>query len=421
MVADAPRQGLAFIYITTLFFIWGAVTSVNDVLIPAVKEIFTLTDTQGFLTQFAFFMAYGVVSLPAALVVSRLGAARSIILALAIMVVGCLLMPVATHWRTYTIVLVALFVIASGITLLQVSANPLSAVLGPSEKSHFRLVLSQAFNSLGTVIGPYVAAHTLLQGGLFSGGEATEAKIVESLGRIDLAYYFIAGVIVLLAIFLFSVRGRIAAAAPAADASAASVGAAFRSKWAMLGAATIFLYVGAEVSIGSTMVNFLEQPDILGLAAVEAGKLVSLYWLGAMVGRFLGSGLLTRIPASGLLLFVAGAAAVLCLIVSQIAGQPAAVLAISIGLFNAIMFPVIFTLTLERSRAPAASVSGLLCMAIVGGALVPLVFAYVADITASRSIAFQVPMLCYLLIAAFALAAARAPIVARAATPTVGH
>jgi FHS family L-fucose permease-like MFS transporter len=421
MVAEAPRQGLAFVYITTLFFIWGAVTSVNDVLIPAVKEIFTLTDTQGFLTQFAFFMAYGVVSLPAALIVSRLGAARSIILALAIMVVGCLLMPVATHWRTYTIVLVALFVIASGITLLQVSANPLSAVLGPPEKSHFRLVLSQAFNSLGTVIGPYVAAHTLLQGGLFSGGEATDAKIIESLGRIDLAYYFIASVIVLLAIFLFSVRGRIAAAAPAADASATSVGAAFRSRWAMLGAATIFLYVGAEVSIGSTMVNFLEQPDILGLAAVEAGKLVSLYWLGAMVGRFLGSGLLTRIPASGLLLFVAGAAAVLCLIVSQIAGQPAAVLAISIGLFNAIMFPVIFTLTLERSRAPAASVSGLLCMAIVGGALVPLVFAYVADITASRSIAFQVPMLCYLLIAAFALAAARAPIVSRTVAPTAGH
>ncbi|WP_420137390.1 sugar MFS transporter [Sphingomonas sp.] len=421
MAANAPRQGLAFVYITTLFFIWGAVTSVNDVLIPAVKEIFTLTDTQGFLTQFAFFMAYGVVSLPAALVVSRLGAARSIILALAIMVVGCLLMPVATHWRTYTIVLVALFIIASGITLLQVSANPLSAVLGPPEKSHFRLVLSQGFNSLGTVIGPYVAAHTLLQGGLFSGGEASEAKIVESLGRLDLAYYFIAGVIVLLAIFLFSVRGRITAAAPAVDKDAASIGAAFRSKWALLGAGAIFLYVGAEVSIGSTMVNFLEQPNILALSAVEAGKLVSLYWLGAMIGRFLGSGLLTRIPASRLLLFVAAVAAILCLIVSQIDGRAAAVLAIAIGLFNAIMFPVIFTLTLERSRAPAAAVAGLLCMAIVGGALVPLVFAYVADITTSRSTAFQVPMLCYLLIAGFALAAARAPVVARAAAPAAGH
>ncbi|WP_240320891.1 sugar MFS transporter [Sphingomonas crusticola] len=421
MATTAPRQGLAFVYVTTLFFIWGAVTSVNDVLIPAVKEIFTLTDTQGFLTQFAFFMAYGIVSLPAAAVVSRLGASRSIIVALAVMVVGCLLMPVATHMRTYTIVLIALFVIASGITLLQVAANPLSAVLGPPDKSHFRLVLSQAFNSLGTVVGPYVAAHTLLQGGLFDGGEASEAKIVESLGRIDTAYYFIAAVIVLLAVFLFSVRGRLAAAAPEIDADAAGVGAAFRSKWALLGAAAIFLYVGAEVSIGSTMVNFLEQPNILGLAAVEAGKLVSLYWLGAMVGRFLGSALLTRLPANWLLTFVAGVAAILCLVVSQISGQPAAVLAISIGLFNSIMFPVIFTLTLERSSAPAPATSGLLCMAIVGGALVPLLFAYVADVTASRSLAFQVPMICYLLIAGFALSAGRARIVAEGDVPVSSH
>jgi FHS family L-fucose permease-like MFS transporter len=420
VATQASRQGLAFVYVTTLFFIWGAVTSVNDVLIPAVKAIFTLTDTQSFLTQFAFFMAYFVMSLPAAALVSRLGAARSIILALAVMVVGCLLMPVATSMRTYTIVLFALFVIASGITLLQVSANPLSAVLGPPEKSHFRLVLSQAFNSLGTVIGPYLAAHTLLRGGLFDGGPPTEARIVESLGRIDTAYYFIAAVIVLLAIFLFSVRDRIGNAAPAID-SHGGVGAALASKWALLGAAAIFLYVGAEVSIGSAMVNFLEQPDILGVAAERAGKLVSLYWLGAMIGRFLGSGLLTRIPAGRLLTFVAGVAALLCLILTQIHGHQAAAIAISIGLFNAIMFPVIFTLTLERSTAPAPATSGLLCMAIVGGALVPLLFARVADLTASRSVAFLVPMVCYVLIALFALAAGRARIVAEADPAVASH
>ena len=419
MESSASRQGLAFVYVTTLFFIWGAVTSVNDVLIPAVKEIFTLTDTQGFLTQFAFFMAYFVVSLPAAAVDQKLGSARSIILALAIMVVGCLLMPVATHVRSYTIVLVALFVIASGITLLQVAANPLSAVLGRPERSHFRLVLSQAFNSLGTVIGPYLAAHTLLQGGLFDGGEPTEAKIVESLGRIDVAYYFIAGVIVLLAIFLFTARDRIANAAPTLETHSGSIWTALGAPWAVLGAGAIFLYVGAEVSIGSTMVNFLEQPDILAIAAVEAGKLVSLYWLGAMVGRFLGSGLLTIIPAGRLLTFVAAVAALLCLIVSQIHGHPAAIIAISIGLFNSIMFPVIFTLTLERSTAPAPATSGLLCMAIVGGALMPLVFAKVADLTASRSTAFLVPMACYLVIAAFAIAAGRARIV-QEADPAVG-
>lgn len=421
MASSAPRQGLAFVYVTTLFFIWGAVTSVNDVLIPAVKEIFTLTDTQGFLTQFAFFMAYFVVSLPAAAVDQKLGSARAIILALAIMVVGCLLMPVATHVRSYTIVLVALFVIASGITLLQVAANPLSAVLGPLERSHFRLVLSQAFNSLGTVVGPYLAAHTLLQGGLFAGGEPTEAKIVESLGRIDIAYYFIAAVIVLLAIFLFSVRDRIANAAPTLETHTGGIGAALGAKWALLGAGAIFLYVGAEVSIGSTMVNFLEQPNILAIAAAEAGKLVSLYWLGAMIGRFVGSFLLTLVPAGRLLTFVAGVAALLCLTVSQILGAPAAVIAISIGLFNSIMFPVIFTLTLERSTAPAPATSGLLCMAIVGGALMPLLFARVADATASRSTAFLVPMACYLLITLFALAAGRARIVAEADAPVTSH
>ena len=419
MASSAPRQGLAFVYVTTLFFIWGAVTSVNDILLPAVKEIFTLTDTQGFLTQFAFFMAYFVVSLPAAAVDQKLGSARSIILALGIMVLGCLLMPVATHVRSYSIVLVALFVIASGITLLQVAANPLSAVLGAPEKSHFRLVLSQAFNSLGTVVGPYLAAHTLLQGGLFDGGAPTEAKIVESLGRIDVAYYFIAAVIVLLAIFLFSARDRITNAAPNLEGSGGGIGQALGSKWALLGAGAIFLYVGAEVSIGSTMVNFLEQPNILAIAAAEAGTLVSLYWLGAMIGRFVGSGLLTVVPAGRLLTLVAGVAALLCLTVSQIHGHPAAVIAISIGLFNSIMFPVIFTLTLERSTAPAPATSGLLCMAIVGGALMPLVFAKVADMTASRSTAFLVPMACYILITLFAIAAGRARVV-QEADPAVG-
>ncbi len=182
----------------------------------------------------------------------------------------------------------------------------------------------------------------------------------------------------------------------------------------MLGASAIFLYVGAEVSIGSTMVNFLEQPNILGVEAIRAGQLVSLYWLGAMVGRFIGSALLTRIPAASLLSLVASVAALLCLTVSQISGHNAAVLAISIGLFNSIMFPVIFTLTLERSTAPAPATSGLLVMAIVGGALVPLVFARVADATVSRSTAFFVPMICYLLIASFALFARRARIGAEA-------
>ncbi|KQZ73231.1 MFS transporter [Sphingopyxis sp. Root214] len=406
----ATRSGTAwtFAYVTMLFFVWGAVTAVNDILIPAVKAIFALSDTESFLTQFAFFMAYGVVSLPAAAIMGRLGAANSIIVALATMIVGCLIMPLATVVREYSIVLVGLFVIASGITLLQVAANPLSASLGRPERSHFRLVLSQAFNSFGTVIAPYLAARTLLQGGLFEDGPVTEAKIAYSLGRIDVAYVFIAAVIAVLAMFLYRVRHEITAAAPAVE-TGARVSSAFASPWALAGALAIFLYVGAEVAIGSAMVNFLEQPDVFAISAVQAGSFVSLYWLGAMIGRFIGSGLLYKLPAGPLLAVAAVAAALLCLTISQISGPAAGVLAISVGLFNSIMFPVIFSLTIERSTAPASATSGLLCMAIVGGALVPLVFAQVADASGSRSLAFLVPMACYLVIALFGWRAARAP------------
>jgi len=411
----AGRSGTAwtFAYVTMLFFVWGAVTAVNDILIPAVKAIFALSDTESFLTQFAFFMAYGVVSLPAAAIMGRLGAANSIVAALATMIIGCLIMPFATIVREYAIVLVGLFVIASGITLLQVAANPLSASLGRPDRSHFRLVLSQAFNSLGTVIAPYLAARTLLQGGLFEAGQVTEAKIAYSLGRIDVAYIFIAAVIAVLAMFLYRVRHEITAAAPPVE-TGARVSSAFASPWALAGALSIFLYVGAEVAIGSAMVNFLEQPDVFAISAVQAGSLVSLYWLGAMIGRFVGSGLLYRLPAGPLLAVAAVAAALLCLTISQISGPAAGVLAISVGLFNSIMFPVIFSLTIERSTAPASATSGLLCMAIVGGALVPLVFAGVADASGSRFLAFLVPMACYLVIALFGWRAARVPARAQA-------
>jgi FHS family L-fucose permease-like MFS transporter len=403
----AGRSGSAFAYVTVLFFIWGAVTSVNDVLIPAVKQVFSLTDTESFLTQFAFFMAYGIVSLPAAALLTRLGSSRAIVTALGVMVLGCLLMPLATGLRVYGGALLALFVIASGITLLQVAANPLSAALGDPKRSHFRLVLSQTFNSVGTVVGPYLAAHTLLRGGLFDGGEATEAKIAYSLSRIDLAYGVIAAMIVLLAVLIWRKRGLIDGATNAQEEQA-SVLRALGDRWALFGALAIFLYVGAEVSIGSTMVVFLEQRDVLAVSAVQAGSMVSLYWGGAMVGRLLGSMLLLRAPAGPLLALFALAAAGLCLAVSGMSGPAAGYAAISVGLFNSIMFPVIFTLTIERSRAPSSATSGLLCLAIVGGALVPLAFAGVADATGSRFTAFLVPLACYGVIALFGLLAARA-------------
>jgi FHS family L-fucose permease-like MFS transporter len=363
------------------------------------------------LTQFAFFMAYGIVSLPAAALVARLGYPRSIILALGIMIAGCLCIPLATHEDTFALVLAALFIIASGITILQVAANPLAALLGPAQRSHFRLTLSQAFNSLGTAIAPYLASSVILTGGMFAvqGGMAvTGAQRTESLRHIDFAFLVIAALIGLLALFIWSVRARLSvASAGGQPGHGGSLTQALGSGWAVLGAAAIFLYVGAEVSIGSTMTNFLHRADVFDVTLERAGKMLSLYWGGAMVGRFIGSALLTRVRASWLLCAAAAAAALLCLTVTRAPGEFAGWAALSIGMFNSIMFPVIFTLTLERSTASGAATSGLLCMAIVGGAVLPPLVGKFADVAGLRA-AYVVPLIAYACISAFAAVATRA-------------
>jgi MFS transporter, FHS family, L-fucose permease len=403
--------------VTTLFFAWGFITSMIDPLIPSVRAVFSLTYTESMLTTFAFFVAYGVVSLPAAALVSRLGYGRSIICALVAMIAGCLIVPLATQVERYELVLVALFVIAGGITVLQVAANPLAAGLGVPERSHLRLTLSQAFNSLGTVIGPYLGATLMLRGGMFApsdgaaGGAANAAALrAVSLRNIDTSFFLIAALIGALALFIWGFRRRLAIATPPAQAQD-SVAAALRSRWAVLGAGAIFLYVGAEVSVGSNLIYFLHLPDVLDVTHERAGKLVSLYWLGAMLGRFAGSALLARFRAVRLLSVNAFSAAVLCLAVSQGAGVFAAGCALAIGLFNSIMFPNIFTLTLERSTASPAATSGLLCMAIVGGAILPPATGKIADLiggSVGLHAAFLLPMVAYGLICVFAVTAARA-------------
>ena len=386
--------------VTTLFFAWGFITSMIDPLIPAVRAIFGLTYAQSMLPQFAFFLAYGVISLPGAALVARLGYGRAVQVALVAMVLGALIIAFAARTDHYEGVLAGLFVVASGITVLQVAANPLAAALGSPERSHLRLTLSQAFNSLGTVIGPYLGATRLLHGGVFDSPEGTSASAAQravSLTNIDTSFLLVAGLIAALAFFIWSFRRHLSAAPPPARADD-TVAATLRSHWAVLGAGAIFLYVGAEVSVGSTLINFLHQSDVLGVTPEHAGKLVSLYWLGAMVGRFAGSVLLARIRAFRLLSINAFVAAVLCLLVSQGSGLFAAVCALAIGLFNSIMFPTIFTLTLERSTASAAATSGLLCTAIVGGAVLPPATGKIADlITGSAGLhaAFLLPMAAY--------------------------
>jgi len=410
MTNQTARMNQAFIYVTSLFFAWGFITATLDTLVPLVKSVFTLSYSESLLTQFAFFLAYGVVSLPASSLVARKGSAASIIIALIAMMVGCLIFPLATYLRAYPLILIALFVLGSGITLLQVAANPLAAALGKPEKSHMRLVLSQAFNSFGTTIAPFIGARLLLSGGVFSGTQ-DEAALAESLHKVDTAYLLVAGALAVLTFGLWRVRSYLSTGALAADAAPHSPFEALKSRWAVAGALGIFLYVGAEVSVGSLIINFLVQT--LGIAHEQAGTLLGYYWGGAMVGRFVGSALLARFRAGPLLAGAALIAGVLCVLVSQTGGNVAAAAVLSIGLFNSIMFPTIFTLTLERSTAPQASTSGLLCMAIVGGALLPQLVGQVAD-KVSLGIAFLVPAAAYLGIAFFASATSRKAPVAQA-------
>jgi MFS transporter, FHS family, L-fucose permease len=397
---------VAFISVTTLFFAWGFITSMNDPLIPTVRAVFHLNYTESLLTQFAFFIAYGVVSLPGGTFVAKVGYGRAVLIALVAMIVGCLCFPLATQMESYAVVLVALFIIASGITVLQVAANPLSAALGTQDSSHFRLTLSQAFNSLGTVFGPWLGSTIMLQGGMFSDqtANATSDRL-ETLRHIDTAYFLMAGMLALLALFIWRMQSRLRTAAQADTVPQPSILSAIKSGWAVLGAVCIFFYVGAEVSVASVMTNLLHSPEMLNVPLARAGTLVGFfYWGGAMIGRFIGSAALTRIEAPRLLSGAAIAAALLCLTVTQGAGVVISVAALAIGFCNSIMFPVIFTVTLERSTASAGSTSGLLCMAIVGGAVLPPLTGRIAD-AADLHTAFFLPMMAYLVIGVIAFRA----------------
>jgi FHS family L-fucose permease-like MFS transporter len=426
----------AYSVVTCLFFAWGFITSLNDPLVASVKGIFRLTDVEAQLTAFAFFIAYGVMSLPGAVMLARLKSVPTVLVSLAMMVVGCLIMLAAVHVAVYPLILLGLFVLASGITVLQVAANPLAAALGRPDRSHFRLTFSQAFNSFGTFIGPILGAHLFLRGiEVKQGIVVTDAAKATALAGIDRAYFWLAAMIVLIGLMMFAARRMIGASAPppphetARIGIAATIREALSSRWALFGGIAIFLYVGAEVAIGTQMALFLNsdmvwgrsdalfdlpfvtwvvpRDGILGLSLEQAGKATALYWGGAMVGRFVGSALLTKVPAPRLLTVFTAAACALSVFVFAVGGIPAGWAALSIGLFNSIMFPVIFTITLERSSASEESTSGFLCFAIVGGAIVPLVVGLVSEHT-SYVAAFVVPAICYAVLCLFAVASHRA-------------
>lgn len=416
MAGIAAPQGrdaaTAFAIIAALYFLFGFVTSSVDILVPVVRRLFTLSYREAVMTQFAFFMAYGLFSLPAAALLARIGYARALIAALVVMVAGCACMALATRGHSYNAVLVALFVIASGITLIQVSANPLVTLLGSPERSHARMSLGMGFNSLGTIVGPYLGGLLILRGGVFQSVAGETAARTATFARIEMAFVGIAVLALLLAALIWIRRDRFTAAGAGEGAAGngqgiLGLGEGLRSRWALAGAGAIFLYVGSEISILSLMINFLVQPSILGWSHAAAATLLAVYGIGRMSGRFVGSFLMTRIAADRLLVCSASTVALLCLIVSQSGGLLAAVTALSIGLFTSITFPAVFSLTMERSTAPRPAVSGMLATAIVGGALVPLGVAAVAD-RFGLSSAFLPPAVAFLFIVAFAARAGKA-------------
>ena len=371
-------------FVVALFFAWGFATVLNDTLIPKLKGLFELSYAEVMLTQFCFFLGYFFFSIPAGLLLSRVGYVWGIIVGLLVMGFGYLLFVPAALLGVYPGFLAALFIVAGGITILQVAANPLIALLGSPESSHSRLTLAQAFNSIGTTIGPYIGAALILSTGVAIPAAARVSPETLAAYRKTAAYAlqwpflaFAALLAALAFVFWFLRRANL----PTVNQAATLQGtlALLKNSRLAFGMLSIFIYVGAEVSIGSVMINYLMLPHTLGLMAERAGEMVSLYWGGAMVGRFIGSVALRYIPAGRALTICAVIACLLAVTSALSAGAFAAETLLAIGLFNSIQFPTIFTLAIEGEDDDTPEASALLCMAIVGGAIIPLITGAVAD------------------------------------------
>lgn len=427
------RAGALMVSVVLLFFAWGFATVMIDSLIPKLKGLFALNYFQAMLSQFAFFIAYFLISIPAGMLLARVGYVWSIVAGLAVMALGCLLFSPAAGAGLYWGFLVALFIMASGITVLQVAANPLIAILGPPGGSHFRLNLAQALNSLGTVLAPQVGAAVILAGGVSLPDPKTtppatlQAFRVHEAQAVQAPFLGIALGLLALGVVFFLLRRNRAVPQPEPGEGGAPSLDLFRRPRLAFGVLAIFLYVGAEVSIGSLMVNYLMQPKIMSLTmnvacrppsldlqalthpclrnAKDAGSLLSYYWGGAMVGRLIGSLVLfLRAPAARLLSLFALAALALVSLSAFSVGWTAAFALIAVGLCNSIMFPTVFTLAIDGMGPKTPQASSLLCMAIVGGAIIPVVTGATAD-RVGLSLALFVPAACYVAIAGYGLLA----------------
>src|SRR3984893_18673280 len=392
--------------VPTLFFMWGFLTCLNDILIPHLKAIFDLTYAKAMLIQFSFFGAYFIFALPSGKLIEWIGYKKAMVGGLFTMGVGALLFVPAASAPSFPLFLAALIILAAGITILQVSANPYVAVLGPEKTASSRLNLTQAFNSLGTTVGPKLGGLLILSSAPLAAAvlhqmsaPELQAYRIQQASSVKLPYLVFALALMALgvAIALFKLP-RIAAVE---QRDAVLHDSIWRHRHLILGAIGIFVYVGGEVSIGSFLVNYFSQADIGNLPEKVAAGLVSFYWGGAMVGRFIGSALQQKIKPNKVLGVAAMMAGLLVCVSMLTLGHVAMWSIIAVGLFNSVMFPTIFTLAIEGLGPLTGDGSGLLVAAIVGGAIIPEIQAFLADRIGIHH-AFFLPILCYFYIAFYA-------------------
>jgi MFS transporter, FHS family, L-fucose permease len=421
VTAPASSARVALAVVTSLFFMWGFVTVLNDVLVPHLKSIFDLNYAQASLIQFAFFLAYFIFSIPSAKLIDSIGYKKTMVVGVVVMGVGALLFIPSAMAPSYPLFLGALMILAGGITALQVAANPYVAVLGPPETASSRLNLSQAFNSLGTAIAPYLGGRLILSATARDmnvvrqmSPAALQAYRVQEASSVKLPYLVIGLALIALAvaISLFKLPPMPGAEHHNGDTPAGSV---WKHRNLVLGVVGIFVYVGAEVSIGSYLINYLSQTNIGNISEVAAAKYVSFYWGGAMVGRFIGSAILQKVRTGTVLGLAALAAFGLVCITIVSSGHVAMGSIIFVGLFNSVMFPSIFTLGIAELGPLTGDGSGLLIMAIVGGALIPFAQGALADSIGLHH-AFILPAICYLYIVYYAIRGSK-PVVTACENP----
>ena len=417
--AGTVRYTGALITVTTLFFMWGFLTALNDILVPHLKPIFNLNYTQVILVQFTFFSAYFLFSIPSGRLIDRVGYKRAMVTGLAIMSFGAAMFVPAAKAPSFPLFLAALLALGAGITLLQVAANPYVTVLGPAKTASSRLNLTQAFNSLGTTIAPYFGSMLILSAVAKPAAElhamspdAFQAYRLQQASSVISPYIGLSVTLLVLAVIIAAAKLPGIPQAVRSRTSHESDASVWKRRHLVLGAVAIFTYVGAEVAIGSFLVNYFGVPAIGGLAPDRAARLVSLYWFGAMVGRFVGAWVLRYVRTGTVLAFNAVAACALVLFSVMSSGHLAIVSILLVGLFNSIMFPSIFSLGVAELGPLTGDGSGVLNMAIVGGAVIPLLAGALADRIGIQH-AFVLPAVCYLYILYYALRGSRPTVVAR--------